>query len=285
MNYFSHEKVTDAVTRIRDVSGVCMYLVEGMREAVLIDTGVGLGNLAFYVRELTDKPLTVLITHGHVDHAMGTGCFERVYISPADRDIYRIHSDIAVRKDYLAGSAVSGGDPEALGQAADTDWMNPLPWESFLPLQVGDIFDLGGKTLEICPGAGHTPGCITILLEEEKILFLGDAANSFTFLFDMTGQGCCLTLAEYRSNLCRLLETAGGRYDRCMFFHGPGDGPVDTVESVIAVIDDIMAGKDDRIPFAAMGMEGLYLAKAIDFSRMCRVDGGSGNLVYDPALK
>ena len=70
MQYFKSLKVTDSITQIEDLCGTKMYLVEGSERAVLIDTGIGLGNICKYVRKLTSKPLTVLITHGHVDHAM-----------------------------------------------------------------------------------------------------------------------------------------------------------------------------------------------------------------------
>jgi glyoxylase-like metal-dependent hydrolase (beta-lactamase superfamily II) len=46
-----------------------MYLVTGTRRAMLVDTGMGLGDLAGMVRGLTDLPLTVVNTHGHPDHA------------------------------------------------------------------------------------------------------------------------------------------------------------------------------------------------------------------------
>lgn len=51
------------------------FLVVGEERAALIDTGAGMGNLAKEVKEITDKPLYVLNTHGHVDHAGGNGRF------------------------------------------------------------------------------------------------------------------------------------------------------------------------------------------------------------------
>ena len=285
MMYFTHEKVTDAVTRIRDVSGVCMYLVKGAEQCALIDTGVGFGDLYGYVMNLTDKEPIVIITHGHVDHAMGAGAFREVYIHPDDEMIYRAHSDVAQRKGYTAGSGISGGHPEAVQGAPESEWKETKAWEDFKFLKAGDVFDLGGIHLEVCPGGGHTLGCVTVLIPEEKMLFLGDAANDFTFLFDLSGGSNCLPLEQYRQTLTELDQITAGRYDRCMFFHGPGEGSVNMVAGVMDLIGEILAGKDDALPFAGMGRDNLKLAKAIDFSRMCRADGGVGNLVYDPALK
>ena len=285
MSYFSHEKVTASITRIRDVSGVCMYLVEGSEQCALIDTGVGFGDLYGYIMRLTEKEPIVIVTHGHVDHAMGAGAFQKAYIHPADEGIYRAHSRVEERKGYTLGSGISGGHPELLQGASEGEWKQAKAWEEFRPLQVGDVFDLGGIHVEVCPGGGHTLGCVTILIPEEKMLFLGDAANDFTFLFDLTGGSNSLPLTQYQQNLQALKKIAGGRFDRCMFFHGPGEGPVTMIDGILTLIDEILAGKDDTLPFAGMGRNDLKLAKAIDFSRMCRADGGVGNLVYDPALK
>jgi glyoxylase-like metal-dependent hydrolase (beta-lactamase superfamily II) len=67
-----------------------MYLIEGKEKAALIDTGVGVGDLKPFIRELTDKPLIVLVTHGHVDHALGAVSFDEVYMSHIDETVYNI---------------------------------------------------------------------------------------------------------------------------------------------------------------------------------------------------
>lgn len=75
---FHSEKISEHVTRIYGLAGEQMYLVEGAQKAALLDTGSGAGSLRRYVETLTDKPLTALLTHGHVDHAMGAPEFDTV---------------------------------------------------------------------------------------------------------------------------------------------------------------------------------------------------------------
>ena len=62
-----------------------MYLLEGKEKALLIDTGWGAGNLRGYVEKLTDKPIIVVNTHYHPDHAGGNGEFEEVYMSEGEK--------------------------------------------------------------------------------------------------------------------------------------------------------------------------------------------------------
>ena len=50
MDFFSVEKVTDRVLRISGLISEFMYLVQGSRRALLIDTGCGAGNLREFVR-------------------------------------------------------------------------------------------------------------------------------------------------------------------------------------------------------------------------------------------
>lgn len=48
-----------------------MFLLEGDEKALLIDTGTGVFDIPELVRQLTNKPVMVALTHGHIDHAGG----------------------------------------------------------------------------------------------------------------------------------------------------------------------------------------------------------------------
>lgn len=275
---YHRESLTPCVTRLWDVSRTAMYLVEGSERALLIDTGVGVGDLREAVNAVTDKPVTVVLTHGHVDHACGAGAFDTVYLHPADLPLYGIHSRMEVRQGYVGGAANSGADPAAIAAVREADYQPTKAAQTLLPLEVGMTFDLGGETAEIFAAPGHTPGSVAVLLRQARMLILGDACNGFTFLFDES----CPSVARYREMLLGLQEQTAGKYDRCLFSHGMGDGCTDMIARVIAVCDDILSGNTDDLPFRGFNGEAACIAKAMDFSRFCRADGGEGNVVYDP---
>ena len=52
------------------------YLVSGEKRACIIDTMNGYNDLYQAARKLTDKPFTVVNTHGHPDHIFGNMFFE-----------------------------------------------------------------------------------------------------------------------------------------------------------------------------------------------------------------
>ena len=78
---FKTEKISEHITRIHGFCTEFMYLIESSKAAVLIDTGCGFYSLKNCIHNLTNKPLKVLITHGHVDHAMGANEFEEIYLN------------------------------------------------------------------------------------------------------------------------------------------------------------------------------------------------------------
>ncbi|MDE6943164.1 MAG: MBL fold metallo-hydrolase, partial [Lachnospiraceae bacterium] len=99
---FKSEKITEHLTRIHGITGELMYLAEGTKKAALIDTGSGIGSLRALVETLTDKPCIVLLTHGHVDHAMGAPEFDtEIYMNPADNAVHDEHSNLEFRKGSL----------------------------------------------------------------------------------------------------------------------------------------------------------------------------------------
>jgi glyoxylase-like metal-dependent hydrolase (beta-lactamase superfamily II) len=200
VNFFS-EKTSGKITRIFAPGGEQMYLVEGVEKAALIDTGSGVGDLKTYISTLTNLPVIALITHGHVDHAMGSAQFDEIYMSFMDKDIYLAHSSMDLRKAYLASFS-------RLNEIEEGNYIPVRSSEGFHDIKDGDVFDLGGLTIEAVSCGGHSPGSMMFLISKEQTLISGDACNFFTMLQD----GSCLGLSTYQRNLIAADERTKGRY-------------------------------------------------------------------------
>lgn len=178
VDFYRNERINENVTAIISMTGEIMYLVEGEAKAVLVDTCLGVGHLKQYVENLTAKPITVILTHGHIDHAMGAPEFDVVYMNPKDEEIYKSMRDIEGRKDYIKGNL--GG---FLPEFEENDFVAPQELK-YQPLHDKEVFDLGGLHIETYELPGHTPGSMVILIQELRMLITGDACNPATFLFD-----------------------------------------------------------------------------------------------------
>lgn len=267
-DFFKSEKISESVTRIFGPTGELMYLVEGSDRAALIDTGTGVGNLSEYVKELTDKTITVILTHGHVDHASGAPNFEEVYMNHADDEIYKEHIDFEVRKGYVQAQY------RDFDKIIESDYVSQKSSSAYKELREGDIFELGGIILEIYNAAGHTPGQMAVLFKEERMLMTGDAANQATFLFDKY----CHDITSYEKSMKDLLSKTNGKFDKILLSHGTGDAPKELLENIIQLCEDIKAGNADDVPFDFMGQR-AYIAKKAN-EKFERVDGGVGNIIY-----
>lgn len=271
-DFYRAEKLNDRMTAVISLTGEIMYLISGEKKSVLIDTCVGAGNLRAFVETLTDKPLTVLLTHGHIDHAMGApefadGC--EIYMNHADAELYLRMNDVEGRKGYVM-AGLGGKMPEGL-----EDTFLPPTELDFKDLKDGDSFDLGGTTVEVYALPGHTPGSMVMLVPEERILILGDACNNATFLFD----GDSLTVEEYRENLIEVQNRLEGRFDSTCLCHHVIKASKDMINSAINVCDDIMKGNTDDVPFDFMGQQVFVAKKASEC--FVRLDGGEGNIIYN----
>jgi len=264
---FQTERVSGRVWRIFGFNTELMYLVEGTERAALLDTGSGFGSLKRCVDGLTDKPVTVLLTHGHTDHALGAAEFDVVSISPLDEEAYAVHSQMAFRRN-------SGRMWPDFPKLTEDQIVPPLPFDRMRPLYPGDRFDLGGVSVEALACPGHTRGTLVFLIPEERMLLLGDACNHMTFVYD----DLSATIGEYRASLTALETELAGRYDRVLLSHGDGEGVPDQIARVRAVCDDILAGRADAQPFTFLD-DHAFAAKAVGPDGR-RLDGGVGNIVY-----
>lgn len=265
---FTAQRLPNGVTEITDLSGVHCFLVEGRDKALLIDTMTGLRGLPAFVTTLTDLPVEVALTHGHMDHAGGVFEFGRCYIHPADIPMLDGRT-LPARVGYVRGQLPPGEAPEASAFVPD----GPV---EFVPLKAGDKLDLGGRALEVLHVPGHTRGSLCYLDTASGDFFAGDACNNNTLLM----MDVSATIEEYLEALLALKERQGD-IRRFYLFHGPSLQDKSCIDDNIQCCRDILAGTDDRVPVDFLGRSG-YLAKERTPGTFSRKDGRFGNVVYNP---
>ncbi len=141
-----------------------MFLLVGTEKALLIDSGYGLLNLPERIRQITNLPVTLVNTHGHLDHANGSWQFDSAYLRSEDFDVYRQHAS----REFLLGSFSGKADAQRLRVMISASPANVLPLDDV------SEFDLGGRKVTVLPMPGHTRGSVCLLDEENHAAFTGD---------------------------------------------------------------------------------------------------------------
>lgn len=158
------------------------YLLVGKEKALLIDTGYGKTDLAKKVKLITEKPVMVVLTHGHIDHVGGSFRFKDVHLKREDLKIWMHHTDPSFMNEYF--------------KTAPHHYQNP----SDVPLTT---IDLGQRSVEIIATPGHTKGSISIIDKQGKTAFVGDFINP---LDTWLGLEESLSVEEYHESLKYLQE-------------------------------------------------------------------------------
>ncbi|MCY9414827.1 MBL fold metallo-hydrolase, partial [Bacillus haynesii] len=79
------DECTYAISEYGHWENVHSYLLIGVKEAVLIDTGLGIGSMKTVTDGLTDLPVSVITTHVHWDHIGSHGEYQRIYVHEAEK--------------------------------------------------------------------------------------------------------------------------------------------------------------------------------------------------------
>lgn len=257
--YFTSERVSAHVTRIRGAISEYMYLVEGEDRALLIDAGCGVGNIAAYVGTLTKLPLTVVLTHGHYDHCGGMYRFDEVYLNREERIPTAIHYTEEVGA-HIAKEHGFSDDPEAVTRIRDI---------RMLDLEDGRVFELGGG-VEVeaicCPG--HTVATMAMLIRPDRLLLTGDACHWITYLHFESG----LTVERFRKSLVKL-QTRESEWDSLLLSHPVDEAPKSLIPEMIGRCDQLLSRKTEGLVFEKFDDTCLhYVAKK---------DGELANLLFD----
>ena len=158
-DWYEVQHLSDGISLIRE-KHVAHWLrcniwhLRGRDRDLIIDTGLGLRPLTREIAQLTERPITAIMTHSHFDHAGGLHQFN-------DRCGHRAEADIIA-------------SPTSANTVADTgylraDTFTALPYEGFSHdsyvvrpapltglLDEGDVIDLGDRTLRVFHLPGHS---------------------------------------------------------------------------------------------------------------------------------
>lgn len=255
--WFSAKEIFPKVWQISDHGADNMFIVEGSDSAMLIDNGLGSADLVSYIRKITSKPLIVVITHGHPDHAGSDYQFAKVYIHPSDSAAARQYNNPSARA--RSSSTMTGDNKPSPGEIYNGKIYNTR----VIPISDGKVFDLGGRRIEVIWTPGHTPGEIVLLDISNKLLFSGDNNNSLVWLF----LGNCLPLNQYLSSLQKQVARIK---DFSTILPGHGDPlPSDFIKDQVACVRGILDGSLERKSyqsFAGNAMIATYGTASVAFN-------------------
>lgn len=247
-----------------------IFLLVGTEKAMVIDLGMGIGDLRGAVEMITDKPLIAVISHGHTDHTAHARQFDEVWIHPKDmgkpmpqslaRRVYDTEC-IARRQKGCIGAPYNMF--RLYGYDIDVDLREPGPGEkepTVRPLHDGQQFDLGGGRIVTafeCPG--HSPGEMVFLDSQTRCLFAGDALNY--------NLGIAAVPVETSLRALKRLQDMSDLYDG--IWNGHHDfralgAPLDEdcLPNAIALCEDILAGHYSPVEIPSFWGQDMPLGKA-----------------------
>lgn len=171
-DWFTVEKAdeqTFAISEYKHSEETHCYLLIGSDRALLIDTGLGVGNIGKVVGNITDKPILVATTHVHWDHIGGHKYFNDIAVFEAEKDwLKKFPISLSVVKSNLVGGLRDFPDEFKIEE------YRIFSGEPTAVLKDGDVIDIGNRQIQVIHTPGHSPGHVCFYEKERRYLYSGD---------------------------------------------------------------------------------------------------------------
>lgn len=177
---YPYVEISPGIYEINEFDNVSMFLIVGEEKALLIDAGIGIGDIKSFAEKLAQKPVEVFLTHNHRDHVSNAPLFPEVYISRTDYGMGKLIRPLTgkeSRKQYIETTLKKHMGKKYPWCDADIREFDESEEPAVHLIEDGYRFDLGGRvvTCYLCPG--HTPGSMVAVDSITKYVFSGDCCN------------------------------------------------------------------------------------------------------------
>lgn len=213
------------------MSSESLYLLKGNDRAILIDAGTSIPKLDSIAQMITGKPVTLVLTHVHPDHAGSVEGFEEIWINPGDTvNVPLFMPDYKGNVRYLEN---------------------------------GKTINMGNRSLEIYFTPGHTPGSVTFLEKGTDRGYCGDAFGTSKGILVFAGLEVILDTCR---DAYRYFSDQGYKRFYCGHFFGDNLITLDRLQAVEKMATEVLDGTIDAIP--AEGVLGLNTVAIKDGFKM-----------------
>lgn len=209
-DWFTVDRIAERTYQITEGEGVLpcnVFVLDGGDEALLVDTGLGIGDLQAMVENLTDGDVRVLLTHAHWDHLGAATQFDNIAINSRERSpdgtvsLDVLEDDYEQRPREFMAEWLELEKPLPDGFEASTYTIDPIA--DVDAVEPGDVLTVGDREIELIPIPGHTPGLLAALDREHGICLASDIIEPGIEIFAHFADS---DLAEYRKSVDRLIE-------------------------------------------------------------------------------
>jgi glyoxylase-like metal-dependent hydrolase (beta-lactamase superfamily II) len=205
-------KINDSIYHIYESLGVYCTLIVGSKAALLIDTGFGFGDILGKVKTITNLPIKVINTHGHVDHIQGNKFFDDIMIHKDDSKMIKFYSSFLLKLFiYIVEKKNLNFEEKKNTSKYFRKNIQKLKYVSD-----GYLIDLGDRVLEIIHMPGHTQGSICILDKKDRILFSGDSISNDIWLFQKEST----KVNKFIESMSKVIKRRS-EFDVIIFSHSP----------------------------------------------------------------